>query len=167
MDLNYLKKVIKIFDDSSLNELMIEEENLKVKLGKNKESGKIHTTFFPQHQFQSTTASETANTIVKSENQSKPTESENSKIETDESKESMYILNSPIIGTFYRSPSPDSPPFVEVGARVKPGSTLCIVEAMKLMNEIECDISGTIVKILIENQQPVEYNQPLFVIKPD
>lgn len=167
MDLNYLKKVIKIFDDSSLNELMIEEENLKVKLGKNKESGKIHTTFFPQHQFQSTTASETANTIVKSENQSKPTESENSKIETDKSKESMYILNSPIIGTFYRSPSPDSPPFVEVGARVKPGSTLCIVEAMKLMNEIECDISGTIVKILIENQQPVEYNQPLFVIKPD
>ncbi len=74
---------------------------------------------------------------------------------------------SPIVGTFYRAPSPDADSFVQVGQHVNAGDTLCIVEAMKLMNEIESDASGTIVKILVENAQPVEYNQPMFVIKPD
>jgi acetyl-CoA carboxylase biotin carboxyl carrier protein len=74
---------------------------------------------------------------------------------------------SPIVGTFYRAPSPDADAFVQVGQHVNVGDTLCIVEAMKLMNEIESDASGTIVKILVENGQPVEYNQPVFVIKPD
>jgi acetyl-CoA carboxylase biotin carboxyl carrier protein len=74
---------------------------------------------------------------------------------------------SPIVGTFYRAPSPDADAFVQVGQHVNVGDTLCIVEAMKLMNEIESDAAGTIVKILVENGQPVEYNQPVFVIKPD
>lgn len=76
-----------------------------------------------------------------------------------------HILNSPIVGTFYRSPSPDLPPFFEVGDRVKKGQVLCIVEAMKLMNEIESDANGTIVEIYVENAQPVEYGEPLFAIK--
>ncbi|MEM7583922.1 MAG: acetyl-CoA carboxylase biotin carboxyl carrier protein [Acidobacteriota bacterium] len=78
-----------------------------------------------------------------------------------------HILNSPIVGTFYRSPDPKSPTFVEVGDRVKAGQVLCIVEAMKLMNEIESDADGTVVKIYVENAQAVEFGEPLFAIKSD
>ena len=74
-------------------------------------------------------------------------------------------MTSPFVGTFYRAPSPDSSPFVDVGTRVKKGQVLCIVEAMKLMNEIEAEVDGTIVQILVENGQPVEYGEPLFKIK--
>lgn len=76
-----------------------------------------------------------------------------------------HVVKSPMVGTFYRSANPSSPPFVEVGALVKDGQTLCIVEAMKLMNEIESDKAGTVTAILVENGQPVEYGQPLFVIE--
>jgi acetyl-CoA carboxylase biotin carboxyl carrier protein len=76
-------------------------------------------------------------------------------------------VTSPIVGTFYRAPSPDADAFVQVGQHVNAGDTLCIVEAMKLMNEIESDVTGTITKILVENGQPVEYNQPIFLVKPD
>jgi acetyl-CoA carboxylase biotin carboxyl carrier protein len=75
-------------------------------------------------------------------------------------------IKSPIIGTFYRKPSPDKPNFVEVGDRVNEGDTLCVIEAMKLFNEIEAEMSGTIVKILVEDSTPVEFDQPLFVIDP-
>jgi acetyl-CoA carboxylase biotin carboxyl carrier protein len=76
-----------------------------------------------------------------------------------------HAVKSPMVGTFYRSANPNSPPFVDVGAQVKEGDTLCIIEAMKLMNEIEADKAGTIKAILVENGQPVEYGQPLFVIE--
>ncbi|HLV60551.1 MAG TPA: acetyl-CoA carboxylase biotin carboxyl carrier protein [Fredinandcohnia sp.] len=75
-----------------------------------------------------------------------------------------HIVTSPFVGTFYRAPSPESPPFVEVGQTVQKGQTLCIVEAMKLMNEIEAEVSGTIAEILVENGEPVEFGQPLFRI---
>jgi acetyl-CoA carboxylase biotin carboxyl carrier protein len=77
-----------------------------------------------------------------------------------------HILNSPIVGTFYRAPSPDTDPFVEVGSRVKKGQVLCIIEAMKLMNEIESDIDGTIAEIYPQNAQAVEFGEPLFAIRP-
>lgn len=75
-------------------------------------------------------------------------------------------IRAPIVGTFYRAPSPDSDNYVSVGDRVKPGDILCIIEAMKLMNEIECEVSGTITEILVENAQAVEFDQPLFLIDP-
>jgi acetyl-CoA carboxylase biotin carboxyl carrier protein len=78
---------------------------------------------------------------------------------------SGHAVRSPMVGTFYRSPAPNSSPFVEVGKQVSVGDTLCIIEAMKLMNQIEADKSGTIKQILVENGQPVEYNQPLFIIE--
>ncbi|HZU53182.1 MAG TPA: acetyl-CoA carboxylase biotin carboxyl carrier protein, partial [Holophagaceae bacterium] len=78
---------------------------------------------------------------------------------------SIHYLTSPIVGTFYRASNPNSPAFVSPGDRVKPGQTLCIVEAMKLMNEIECDVAGEVVKVLVENGQPVEYGERLFAIK--
>ena len=76
-----------------------------------------------------------------------------------------HTLKAPIVGTFYTAPSPDADPFVSVGDRVKEGDVLCIIEAMKLMNEIESEVSGTIKEILIKNSEPVEYDQPLFIIE--
>jgi acetyl-CoA carboxylase biotin carboxyl carrier protein len=84
-----------------------------------------------------------------------------------EADEGLVVVKSPIVGTFYRSPDPNSPPFVEVGQRIKPGQVLCIVEAMKLMNEIEAESSGVIVKAHLENGQPVQYGDPLFTVRPD
>jgi acetyl-CoA carboxylase biotin carboxyl carrier protein len=78
-----------------------------------------------------------------------------------------HSVRSPIVGTFYASPSPDAEPFVRVGDHVRQGQVLCIVEAMKLMNEIESDVTGTVLQVLVKNAQPVEYGEPLFSIKPD
>ena len=78
----------------------------------------------------------------------------------------LHPVTSPIVGTFYRSPNPDADPYVKVGDFVEKGQTLCIVEAMKLMNEIEADVSGTVVKVLLENAQPVEYGEQLFMVRP-
>jgi acetyl-CoA carboxylase biotin carboxyl carrier protein len=83
-----------------------------------------------------------------------------------DSEEGLITIKSPIIGTFYRRPSPDKPNFVEVGTDVNEGDVLCVVEAMKLFNEIESEITGTIVKVLVEDASPVEFDQPLFVIDP-
>lgn len=83
-----------------------------------------------------------------------------------ESAGTTVIIRSPMIGTFYRSPSPDKPPFVSVGDEIKPGQVVCIIEAMKLFNEIESEISGRIVKVLADDTTPVEYDQPLFEVEP-
>lgn len=83
------------------------------------------------------------------------------------SEETHYIINSPIVGTFYRAPAPDTPPYVQIGDRIKAGQVVCIVEAMKLMNEIQAERGGTILQILVENAQPVEYNQMLIVLEPE
>jgi acetyl-CoA carboxylase biotin carboxyl carrier protein len=80
--------------------------------------------------------------------------------------EGLKTIDSPMVGTFYRSPKPGAPAFVDVGDKIAPGKTLCIVEAMKLMNEIEAEIGGTIVEILVDNGQPVQFGQPLFKIRP-
>ncbi len=81
-------------------------------------------------------------------------------------EEGLHIITSPIVGTFYEAPSPGSPPFVKPGDSVEAGQVLCIIEAMKLMNEIECDLAGEVVKRVVNNGQPVEYGQPLFEIRP-
>ncbi len=83
-----------------------------------------------------------------------------------EPEEDLHIVKSPIVGTFYESPSPGSPPFVKVGDPLEVGQVLCIVEAMKLMNEIECDVAGELVKKLVANGQPIEYGQELFAVRP-
>ena len=83
-----------------------------------------------------------------------------------EPEESLHIVKSPIVGTFYESPSPGSPPFVKVGDPLEVGQVLCIVEAMKLLNEIECDMAGELVKKLVANGQPIEYGQELFAVRP-
>lgn len=86
-------------------------------------------------------------------------------VETPADEVGVHYITSPIVGTFYRSSNPNSAPFVQVGDRVKAGQTLCIVEAMKLMNEIECDVAGEVVKVLVENGQPVEYGERLYAVR--
>ncbi|MGH9792727.1 MAG: acetyl-CoA carboxylase biotin carboxyl carrier protein [Candidatus Acidiferrales bacterium] len=81
-------------------------------------------------------------------------------------EDGLHIVKSPIVGTFYGSPNPSSPPFAKAGEQIAAGQVLCIVEAMKLMNEIECDVAGELVRVLVENGQAVEYGQPLFAIRP-
>lgn len=85
---------------------------------------------------------------------------------TEAAASNLVEVKSPMIGTFYRSSNPDTPAFVEVGTEVKAGDTVCIIEAMKLFNEIESEVSGKIVKVLVDNAQPVEYDQPLFLVEP-
>ena len=93
-------------------------------------------------------------------------ENENKKDESTSEDDELITIKSPIIGTFYRKSAPDKPPFVEVGDTIKEGDVLCVIEAMKLFNEIESELGGTIVKILIDDASPVEFDQPLFLIKP-
>lgn len=81
-------------------------------------------------------------------------------------EQGLFTVTSPIVGTFYRAPSPDDPPFVETGTEIRKGQVLCIIEAMKLMNEIESELDGVVIRILVENSQPVEYGEPLFLIDP-
>jgi acetyl-CoA carboxylase biotin carboxyl carrier protein len=164
MDLNYFKKVLKIFDESSLTELLVEEEGIKLKLSRNKETGKSQIQGYPLQGY-TQQVSPSSHSIAIPIQEKSPVAAAPSV--TVDGNEGLHKLLSPIVGTFYSAPSPDSPNYTEVGSHVTKGSVLCIVEAMKLMNEIECDVSGTVIKILVENGQPVEYNQPLFIIKPD
>ena len=163
MDLNYLRRLVKIFDDSSASELNIEEDGVKIHLAKPKDGTKktqpaiyLQSPAIPNQEGNVDFASAP---VVK--------QVEAPKTEPKEDQNQFYQINSPIVGTFYRAPAPDQPAFVEIGAHINTGATLCIIEAMKLMNEIESDISGTVIKFLVQNGQPVEYGQPLFLIQPD
>jgi acetyl-CoA carboxylase biotin carboxyl carrier protein len=132
----------------------VQEGELKVKISKN--SHQVTQTSFqqiPEFRLPS------ANTTVQISDSKPAAPAENI------TKSNLHEIKSPIVGTFYRAPAPDADPYIQVGDTVSAGSVLCIVEAMKLMNEIESDVSGKVVKILVENASPVEYNQPLFLIE--
>jgi acetyl-CoA carboxylase biotin carboxyl carrier protein len=160
MDLNYLKKILKLLDESDSTELMIEEEGIKIKLSKTCKNTQV---------VQQTVAPAVAPGVPPPPAaQSTPASAAETKQETSApaaDTAGKHTIKAPIVGTFYAAPSPDSPPYVEVGTKVSEGQTLCIIEAMKLMNEIESDVNGVIEEILVENGTPVEFNQPLFVIK--
>ena len=160
MDLNYLKKLIKLLDTSELAEIEIEEEGTKIKLSKPRP--KIyHSNIHPQV----ASAQPIVQNLVDNSTQNVPTATK-PEIKIDESKsENLHEVKSPMVGTFYSSPSPDADAYVKIGTEVKQGSVICIIEAMKLMNEIESEVKGKIVKILAQNAQAVEYNQTLFLIE--
>lgn len=168
MDLNYLRRLVKIFDDSTLDDLVIEEEGTKIKFSRKPNTTSTNIEYRPnfseQIAFESTTAmpGHQQGFIPKAETQVAKTE-----LAHNEENAGLVEVKSPMVGTFYRAPSPDAAPFVEIGEHVTKGQVLCIIEAMKLMNQIESEISGTIVKILIENGKPVEFGQPLFLVKPE
>jgi len=148
MDLRKLKKLIDLVEESGITELEVSEGEEKVRIAK-------HPNIAPQQTYMIPQAAPMAAPAV-----SAPTATVEEKSDLPEGQ----VIKSPMVGTFYRSASPDSDPFVEVGSVVKSGQTLCIVEAMKLLNEIESDHAGTVKAILVENGQPVEYGEPLFIV---
>ena len=157
MDLNYLKKLIKMLDSSNLAEIEIEEEGTKIKLSKPrpKISQNIPTVQLPNYFEQ--------NLAVNKPQEIKPEQKTEEKKE--EKKKDLLEIRSPMVGTFYAAPSPDADAYVKVGSEIKAGNTVCIIEAMKLMNEIESEVSGKIVEICVKNGQAVEYDHLLFLVE--
>ena len=154
MDLRKLKKLIDLVEESGIAELEVTEGEEKVRIVK-------HTAMAAQQTYMIPQGIPAASPPAPRE---KSTTFDDDDLEDDSDAPEGEVVKSPMVGTFYRAASPGSDPFVEVGSTVKAGDTLCIVEAMKLLNEIESDFSGTIKAILVENGQPVEYGEPLFII---
>jgi acetyl-CoA carboxylase biotin carboxyl carrier protein len=154
MDLRKLKTLIDLVAESDIAELEVTEGESKVRIVKSSAIPQNQMVMVPPQgvqQYQAPAAVGAAAAPAAAVASAPPAET-------------GHVVKSPMVGTFYRSSSPGAPAFVEVGATVKEGDTLCIIEAMKLLNEIDADISGTVTKVLVENGQPVEFGQPLFVI---
>jgi acetyl-CoA carboxylase biotin carboxyl carrier protein len=154
MNLTLLKKLVRVLEKSSVDEIEIEEEGLRVRIAKSSPAPPAYVSGPPPGTQVTHAATAPAPAATPASSAVEPPE------------KTFHEIKSPIVGTFYRAPAPDADSYVEVGEVVQPKTVLCIIEAMKLMNEIESDFSGRIVKILVENGQPVEYNQVLFHIEP-
>ena len=156
MNLSYIKKIIKLVENSSIDELELEEEGTKIKVARTRNAGIVvqssGTVPIPIPQAIPAQGVQHVNTA-------------NPPVAAAQPDTKYHEVRSPIVGTFYRAPSPDAEPYIEVGQSVHVGTVMCIVEAMKLMNEIESDCDGTVVNIIAENGKPVEYNQVLFLIE--
>lgn len=148
MNLKEIKELIKLMNENDLTEMEIERENGKIRMSKKNQ-------VFPQD-FQMPVFSPTHGQVLPNDISS---DAESAK------EEGVEEVVSPMVGVFYRAPAPDADPFVESGDTISEDQVLCIVEAMKVMNEIKSEISGKIVKVLVENGKQVEYNQPLFLVK--
>jgi len=151
MDLKLIKNILEMIAESDVNEVSLEEGDFKIKVKKQAEVQQVAYSQPPAPQAPAAQAQQ-------------PAEEQSS---GGDDQPDGDVLKSPIVGTFYESPSPDSDPFVKVGDTVSKGDTLCIVEAMKIMNEIEAEFGGTIQKILVNDGTPVEFDQPLYIIKKD
>jgi acetyl-CoA carboxylase biotin carboxyl carrier protein len=142
MELEDLKELIEYLKETDITEISIEKDGIKVKIKREKMLSPMEISVQKLGSLQEKVTRET------------------------EEETRVITVTSPIVGTFFRAPSPEADPFVETGSKVKKGQVLCIVEAMKLMNEIESEIDGVLIKILVDNGQPVEYGEPLFLIEP-
>jgi len=143
MEIDDLKELIDLLKETDITELQLEKDGTKVRIKRERMLSPMEIQVQKFGGLQEKVISETV-----------------------EEETRLITTTSPIVGTFYRASSPEASPFVEVGSRVKKGQVLCIVEAMKLMNEIESEVDGTVIKVLVENGQPVEYGEPLFLIEP-
>jgi len=158
MNLREIRQLIKLVESSDIGELEIMEDGKKLKISKNGKNSLENVFSANPALFQGPTAIPAAPLVSSTAVAETPSPAV-------KAKETKYQeVKSPMVGTFYRAPSPDSDPYIEVGQNIQVGETLCIVEAMKLMNEIESEYSGKIVEILVENAQPVEFNQVLFLL---
>ena len=158
MDIKDIQNLIKFVAKSGANEVKLEMEDIKItiKTGKNEKQTIVQALPLHQQSIIQNPITEQQNPVVVNDN-----------TDVGEDENSKYItVKSPIIGTFYRKPSPDKPYFVEVGSSISEGDVLCVIEAMKLFNEIESEVTGKIVKILIDDASPVEFDQPLFLVDP-
>jgi acetyl-CoA carboxylase biotin carboxyl carrier protein len=162
MDFKQIQELIKMINKSNIGEVTIEEKGFKLTIKQKEEpvqnviAAPVHTpmmTAMPQQQIAQTAAQVTAPAGDKAKT-------------ADAVADNMITIKSPMIGTFYRSSAPGKPAFIEVGDDITPGKVVCIIEAMKLFNEIESEVKGRIVKVLVEDASPVEYDQPLFLVEP-
>ncbi|WP_367307365.1 acetyl-CoA carboxylase biotin carboxyl carrier protein [Alicyclobacillus acidocaldarius] len=147
-----IRELIRLLDDSTLTELELEFEDGKVRLAKRAE-------------IVSYTVPQVAMPVAQAAPAPSAAPPAGSAAPAPVDDPTLHVITSPMVGTFYRAPAPDAPPFVDVGSQVGPKTVVCIIEAMKLMNEIEAEVSGEIVEILAENGQLVEYGQPLFKVR--
>ena len=150
MKIKEIQDIINFIKKSDLDDVSIETENYKIRVKKN--NGNYTTTELPKKV--KISAPQSQQEVKKVEEKEESTSSNN------------LIIKSPMIGTFYRSPNPESDPFVSEGDTIKVGQTICIVEAMKLFNDIESEVSGKVVKILVDDNSPIEFDQPLFEVEP-
>ncbi|WP_299121417.1 acetyl-CoA carboxylase biotin carboxyl carrier protein [uncultured Winogradskyella sp.] len=157
MDLKEIQNLIKFVAKSGASEVKLEMDDVKITIRTGSESD---TTIVQQVPMQ-------AAPVIQQQAPVQPAAPVAETSAPAASEDSKYItIKSPIIGTFYRKPSPDKPVFVEVGTEIKEGDVLCVIEAMKLFNEIESEVSGKIVKVLVDDSSPVEFDQPLFLVDP-
>jgi len=152
MDIRKVKKLIELLEESGIAELEIKEGEESVRISRY--GSQITMAASPQLAYAEPTLTPAAPVAPEAE----------ASTPASQPKHKGHVVTSPMVGTFYRAPSPGATPFVEPGQKVKAGDTLCIVEAMKMLNQIEADKSGVIDAILVENGQPVEFDQPLFII---
>lgn len=165
MDFKQIKELIKLINDSNIGEVLIENDETSIRIrhqsySKSKVSAPIAMQAAP---VAAPAPAASANVTAAAETKADAPAEDNNELDT----ANLITVKSPMIGSFYRSSSPDKPPYVKVGDNINTGDVLCIIEAMKLFNEIESEYSGKVVKVLVENESPVEYDQPLFLIDPN
>jgi acetyl-CoA carboxylase biotin carboxyl carrier protein len=154
-DLEFLQSLIRALDESSLDSVEIERGGTRVRLSKTAPPAMV-PSFLPVPQAPSALPPAGSPPAPQAGGAAAPAAESRNLIE----------IKSPMVGTFFRAPAPDAPPYVDTGSRVKKGDTLCIIEAMKLMNELECEVAGTIAEVCVDNAEPVEYGQVLFRVEP-
>ena len=159
MNQKELRELIEFLIEKDISEFELERGDVKVRIRR----GGIQTSAAP---VEPAPAAHPVSTIPQPATPTPRSTTPAPPVTPPKAEEDLHEVKSPIVGTFYESPSPGSPPFVKIGDTVEVGQTLCIIEAMKLMNEIESDVAGELVKKLVSNSQPVEYGQPLFAIRP-
>lgn len=156
MDLKQIHELIKIVNKSNIGEISIEDKDGKVTIKQKEEAAVTYTSAPSQAVYAPAPAASAPAAAVSAPAAAPAPKADN-----------LITIKSPMIGTFYRRPSPDKPLLADVGTDVAAGKVVCIIEAMKLFNEIESEISGTIVKVLVEDASPVEFDQPLFLVEPN
>jgi len=164
LNMDELRELAALVNENGFTDFEFENANIRVRLSKNPAPQYLQT--MPQQQFASAPpAASSASTQSASSKNETQTESSAPATENAAEEDNLHKITSPIVGTFYSSPAPDKEPYVKEGSKVSAETTVCIVEAMKLMNEIQAEVAGEVVKIYVENGQPVEFGQPLFGIK--
>jgi acetyl-CoA carboxylase biotin carboxyl carrier protein len=163
MDIKEIQSLIRFVAKSGASEVSLEMEDVKITIKTSPESTAFSEMASLQHQMSVVQPAAMSVPVAAAPS---PTSAANASTTSADDDSKYTVIKSPIIGTFYRRPSPDKPNFVEAGSQVKIGDTLCVIEAMKLFNDIESEVSGKIVKVLVEDSSPVEFDQPLFLVDP-
>ena len=165
MELAELKELIELIAEKGFAEFELEREDFRLRISRFKEVS-AHTVQSAQIPLAQAVEQAQSNMNIVSPSPAATSAQPSAQPEAPSPESQLLVIKSPMVGTFYRAPSPDADPFVEVGTRVERNTVVCIIEAMKLMNEVVAEMTGEVAKIYVENGQPVEYGQPLFGVKP-